>query len=362
MRVLTISTDRKMFEEGSAVRARMRGYAGLFERFDLIVFSLRSHRLPASVDIAPNAQAHETNSLSRVFYVFDAFARARLLYEGAPIPTVVSAQDPFESGLAGAFIAHSFNVPLHVQVHTDLYNPFFKKVEPLNAVRLLISRFVFMRAKAVRVVTESLKDDIEERFPHLRGKVTVLPIMNTPAPDAPPVSFHGFSHVVLSASRLEPSKNLGVMLTVWKQVLDTYPSALLVIAGEGSERSRLERQVKALGIGEYVRFVGWIDALSPYYRSSDIFLSTTWYEGYGLSTIEAAQHGLPVVSSNTGIARDLAKTNVARVCAPDDVDCFVSFLLEEMSIKRKPVSLALAIPTHVEYLDAYKQSLEQCLT
>ena len=42
MKVITIGTDRKIFEEGSAVRERMVEYGKLFEKLEVIVFSNRS--------------------------------------------------------------------------------------------------------------------------------------------------------------------------------------------------------------------------------------------------------------------------------------------------------------------------------
>src|SRR5262245_57568111 len=109
MKILSIGTDRKLFEEGSLVRERQAAYAERLGEINIIVFSL-GRREPVrfgEVSVTP------TNSRSRLLYGFDAWRIARKLSR----PDVVTSQDPFETGLCALFIARMFGTPLHVQVH-----------------------------------------------------------------------------------------------------------------------------------------------------------------------------------------------------------------------------------------------------
>jgi glycosyltransferase involved in cell wall biosynthesis len=360
MRVLMLSTDRKMFEEGSAVSARMRDYAGLFERLDVIVFTRRGTKM-RRIELAEHASAHPTRSFSRLLYGVDARLLARSLGKRQRYD-VVSAQDPFETGMTGLFIARMLGVPLHVQVHTDLWSPYFSRVEPGNRIRQFLAGFVLEHAAAVRVVSEKLKRDVEGRFPRLVGKVAVLPIFSERAgvSQAETPSFPGFSPVILCASRLERSKNVRGTLEVFQGILASYPQALLLVAGDGKLRAPLARLSKRLGLQGHVRFLGWVGDLAPYYQTADVFLSTSWYEGYGLSLVEAAQAGLPIVSSDAGIAPELARSGHATVCAPDDTLCFIRSLADEFGRKRRLEPYQAGVGTKEEYLARYKESLELC--
>lgn len=52
-------------------------------------------------------------------------------------------------------------------------------------------------------------------------------------------------------------------------------------------------------------FEGFQSDLIPYYKGCDIFLVTSWYEGYGMVFKEAQAAGCRIVSTDVGIAREV---------------------------------------------------------
>ena len=79
----------------------------------------------------------------------------------------------------------------------------------------------------------------------------------------------------------------------------------MLIVGDGNKKKMLEKKAKDLGIEGSVVFLGWQNDVITYYKTCDIFLSTSWYEGYGLSLVEAHSLGIKVVSTDVGIAKEL---------------------------------------------------------
>src|SRR3989344_1421965 len=154
MRVLSIGTDRNLFEEGSASRTRHEAYTQQLGALDIIVFANGDRELAHSgaLSVIP------TNSVSRLLYGFDALRIARKL----PKPDVVTVQDPFETGIIGWLIARRLNVSLHVQIHTDFLSPEYARLSTLNRMRVWIAGFVLRRAARVRVVSERVKKTIEK--------------------------------------------------------------------------------------------------------------------------------------------------------------------------------------------------------
>ena len=71
LKVLMIGSDRKLFEEGSAVVERIKGYGALVEELHIIVFALKSLGF-TDKRIAPNVWIYPTNSFSRWLYIYDA--------------------------------------------------------------------------------------------------------------------------------------------------------------------------------------------------------------------------------------------------------------------------------------------------
>jgi glycosyltransferase involved in cell wall biosynthesis len=103
-------------------------------------------------------------------------------------------------------------------------------------------------------------------------------------------------------SRLAPEKRIADGIEVFARVYKARPGGVLWIVGSGPEEERLRARVDALGISHTVIFFGWQEHPSAFYKSSDVLLCTSAFEGYGLTFIEAALCGCPVVSTPVGVA------------------------------------------------------------
>ncbi|MFZ2555387.1 MAG: glycosyltransferase [Minisyncoccia bacterium] len=302
MHILVIGSDRNVFNVESASAMRQKAYGAHFDAFDIIVFSRRSQKYAPTM-LSPGIHAYPTSSRSRLFYGFDALVQAFRL----PKPDVISVQDPFEAGLIGLVIARLRGVPLHVQVHTDLYNPEFVQHSFSNRIRLLFARIVLSRASRIRVVSNRIKRSLQTTNYKLQTVPTVLPIFvdinrfrNAEAGNLTH-RFRHFRRKLLVVARLEKEKN--VTLAIGSFAKAAPEDACLIILGEGSERASLEALVHKLGIESRVFFEDSQDP-APYYALADLVLMTSEYEGYGLVIIEALAAGKPVLATNVGIARE----------------------------------------------------------
>jgi glycosyltransferase involved in cell wall biosynthesis len=167
MRVLSIGTDRKIFEEGSAACARQLAYAQKLGELDVVVLS-RGESLAQFSE--QTLSVYPTRSALRLTYVLGARRIARSLRR----PDVVTVQDPFETGLIGLRIARMLGVPLHVQVHTDLTSPAFRRHSLMNRIRYHIAWYVLRRASRVRVILARTKDELVAAG--ITASIEVLPI------------------------------------------------------------------------------------------------------------------------------------------------------------------------------------------
>jgi glycosyltransferase involved in cell wall biosynthesis len=72
--------------------------------------------------------------------------------------------------------------------------------------------------------------------------------------------------------------------------------------GDGPERTALEREAKRIGVGDRLRFVGFVahDRLPAVLAHADMLVLPSLYEELGTVLLEAMQAGLPVVASKTG--------------------------------------------------------------
>jgi len=114
----------------------------------------------------------------------------------------------------------------------------------------------------------------------------------------------GNGPVLLQLGRMVPRKGVDNVIRAFARMKTM--AAQLVIAGgdEGTEveMSRLKQLAKQLGVENRVIFAGQRDRreLKYYYAAADLFITTPWYEPFGITPLEAMACGTPVVGSNVG--------------------------------------------------------------
>lgn len=345
-----LSTDRTIFVPGSPARMRMEEYAKVLGRLSVVVCN-RGHEMPM---IGEPLSIYPTNSFSRFSYGHDAVRVALAV----PAFDVVSAQDPFETGRAGAAIARRRKVPLHVQVHTDFLAPGFAGAHwPWNAIRMILAPRVLRRAARIRAVSASIKEHIEARY-HPTAPVSVLPIFTDAESfkDIPKARHPRFETVLLVVSRLEKEKRVSQALEALKKARTAGFKCGLVVVGSGREEGSLRRLAKGLGVAEWVEFTGFQNNLVPYYAMADVLLYPgASYEGHGMTTIESLAAGVPVLANDVGIAREAG----AEIAEGDFGDALVAFL------RKPPAKGVLRYQPYAskeDYLQKFSDDIKATLT
>lgn len=367
MNILSISSDRKLFEAESAVAVRMRLYGGLVEKFHIVVAAKRSLGL---VDMALSSEVflHPTNALTRAGHIVRALAIARALARRGMKFDVVTAQDPFELGFAAFLIARMLRARLHVQVHTDFVSPHFAQGSFMNRIRVPLAKFLIRRADAVRVVSERIKDSLST-FDSRLSTAAVLPIfvdteriICTPIQVSLKGKYPQFEKHILMASRWTPEKNIGLAIRAMGYIVKNHPRTGLVIVGSGPEGASLKELTRALGVEKNISFEGWRDDLVSYYKTADLFLLTSNYEGYGMTVVEALAAGCPVLMTDVGCAGEVVHDgNNGLVVPVGDLSALMHALEQILSGTVYLTPSLPPLPSQKEYLAQYRKSWEDAL-
>lgn len=103
--------------------------------------------------------------------------------------------------------------------------------------------------------------------------------------------------VLINLGRLGGEKNLGELMTLFAEARQKNKDLKFLIVGDGPAREDLERQAKELGVSQDVIFTGMVDPsqVQYYYQLGDVFVSASTSETQGLTYIEAAANGLPLL-------------------------------------------------------------------
>lgn len=105
------------------------------------------------------------------------------------------------------------------------------------------------------------------------------------------------SFVIISVGNCSPVKNHGIIFRAIKQMPNN-DKLLYLHVGEEDKNHSERKLVEELALEKKVRFVGYQPDVRPYLWASDVFLLTSFYEGFGISALEAVACGLPAILSD----------------------------------------------------------------
>ena len=225
-------------------------------------------------------------------------------------PDIIHSQCEFFSFHYARRIAKRTGAPLVHTYHTQ-YEQYVSYVLPGRwAGDFLVKNFSRIRLKKVDIIiapTAKMKQVLEDygvkneieivpsgiRLQQHRGRMTaeereqMRQVLGIPQEH----------QVVLNLGRLGTEKNLDEVVRLFSLQLQRQPNLTLLIVGDGPAREKLARQAEELGIRDHVIFTGMVepDQVQKYYQLGDVFVSASTSETQGLTYIEAAANGLPLV-------------------------------------------------------------------
>ena len=103
--------------------------------------------------------------------------------------------------------------------------------------------------------------------------------------------------VLLNLGRLGGEKNLNELIELFAEARTENENLKFLIVGDGPARESLEKLARELGVKEHVIFTGMVSPseVQDYYQLGDVFVSASTSETQGLTYIEAAANGLPLL-------------------------------------------------------------------
>ena len=114
--------------------------------------------------------------------------------------------------------------------------------------------------------------------------------------------------LLFAAGRLHPNKGFDILLQAFSKMpklIEGKPVHLL-IAGDGPLTAELKEQAIQAGLTQHVTWAGWQQTLGPYFSAADIFICPSRHEPLGNILLEAWAHHIPVISTSTDGAREIA--------------------------------------------------------
>lgn len=232
-------------------------------------------------------------------------------------PDILHMHTPMSIGFGGIVVAKRFNKPLVGTYHTFAASEEMFKILGLKrgqGTRVLkrlmweYTNLFYNRCNAVIAPTGEMAAILKRNgvnrnlvVLHEGLDLSQFKILTPREKEKVKASF-GLSgkKVAVFTGRLSREKNLILMINAFALVAARLPEAHLLMIGDGPQKEELVRRTQRLSISDRVTFTGFMartDLIgSGILGSCNLFLSTSKFETFGLSALEAVASGLPVVA------------------------------------------------------------------
>lgn len=243
---------------------------------------------------------------------------------------LIHAQVAYPDGWAAARLAEELKLPLVLTLHGQELQKIVNWSEKLKQLVQATLR------KAAAVVTPSAKmaalareHGVLDQHLHL----VYNGLDDLPEAELPPEIVENIrgKRVLLSVGRLESEKGIQHNLEAFNLIKDQHPDLVLLIVGDGSYSSKLQKLTQDLGLNERVIFAGLQprERIQAFYQNGHVFALPSRDESFGIVYLEAMAAGLPVIGTEgEGIAPLIAENSLGKLVKFGDVPALAGAISE----------------------------------
>lgn len=224
------------------------------------------------------------------------------------------------SAWVGLSLKTKYRIPLVVTFHAlgSVRRKYLKEDDKFPTERLVIEEEIAKKADCIIAECPQDKQDLISMYHANAQRIAVVPCGFNPVEFYPIdkmyarmiLGLHPNDHIILQLGRMVPRKGVDNVIQALKYLKQDFKVKLLIVGGEGdskqfmasTELKRLQTIAAEEGVSSFIEFVGpkKREDLKYYYSAADVFVSTPWYEPFGITPLEAMACGTPVVGSNVG--------------------------------------------------------------
>lgn len=256
----------------------------------------------------------------------------------------------FMSALVAAEIKQMLGIPFVVTFHAlgSIRKIFQGEHDKFPAARIDIEKSVVAEADRIIAECPQDKEDLIQYYNAPVDRITVIPCGFSTQEFYPidrflarmVLNIKSDEHIILQLGRMVPRKGVDNVIRALARIKKvSVPVRLIVVGGEtddvdpvsNPEIARLQAIAAEEGVEERVTFAGRKsrDILKYYYAAADVFVTTPWYEPFGITPLEAMACGTPVIGSNVGgIKYSVEDGKTGYLVPPNDPDCLAVKLFE----------------------------------
>ena len=259
---------------------------------------------------------------------------------------VMNTHFALPTGPVGDVLSRQRRLPNVLSVHGgDLYDPSKWMSPHRHAILRKLVRRIVRSADAVVGQSRNTNENLR-RYYDPATEPRLIPL-GMPRPAATAVGRRELGlapdeFVMITIGRLVARKGIDQLVRMLARL--EHPQGRLVVVGDGPELGELQGLARDLRVASQVTFTGFVSEQRKvdWLAASDIYVSTSQHEGFGLVFLEAMAQGLPIVCYDHGGQTDFLTQGMnGSVVRLNDLEAFTAAVRELAydAAKRETISV-----------------------
>lgn len=276
-------------------------------------------------------------------------------------------KEAFKPEIVHAFVSGPL-VMAHIETDTIEPSPFLisftQWLEGSTGSGTLLGR-MFGAADWVTANSARLLSQVREIAPDVTSRSSAVHSGNI-WPDFEPAPFQFDRPNLLCIGRLIEEKGFDIALRAMPAILARFPSARLIIAGDGPNGPMLRALTAELGLSDQVTFLGWVEpgkVLHLMNEAAIVVVPSRWQEAFASVAIQAAQVGRPAIATDRGgMAEAVLDGETGLIVPSDDVEALADSVIRllgdpplAMELGRRARVRARTLFSWDRYLDDFEE-------
>jgi glycosyltransferase involved in cell wall biosynthesis len=272
---------------------------------------------------------------------------------------------------AAAWVARRYRVPYVLRPLGTLstYGMLARRPALKRLSLALIEKRILRGAAAVHFTSQAELDEAGTLGLTMRGVVIPLGVDIAESAPAGPLQHKALAgrRVILFLSRLDPKKNLDMLIDAVASSPMLRSSCALVVAGTGDPAYvvSLEARAASAGLSDQILWLGHVEGAEKRaaLAAADVFVLPSSSENFGIAAVEALLAGVPcVLGTGVAIARDVEEAGAGVAVSPEPAavsQALERILCPDTSIRHR---MALAAARVAEQQFSASRMAEQLVT
>ncbi len=224
--------------------------------------------------------------------------------------SLIIAGDPWESSWASFLLSKLMrrNIPIQMQIHGDIADPLWQKMNWRNKVRFYLAKYSCSKAVYIRAVGHNQKNNLIKNFNLSKSKITVIPVtFSNKEITNKKFKIKKRPKSIALVGRIHEDRGIWNFIDLVNKLNKASKDFDVIVIGSGHAESEFLTRIKDVIPRQRLKVLGQLseDSLAKMWQKIGVLVSLAPVESYGRVIREAYISGVPVWVSKSSGALDL---------------------------------------------------------